>query len=150
MLILPFRRTATGAFEFAALRRSDDGRWQGVAGGGEDDESPAETARRELGEELDIDSSAPLFALRTVGQVPADVFEARSDWPDSLESLPEHTFAIDCTGQRLRLSDEHTAIEWDDADATAQRRSWPTNRFALEELCGLLADGGLDSLFVTP
>ena len=46
ILVIPFRRTAAG-LEFAVLRRSDADYWQFVAGGGEDDETPLQAARRE-------------------------------------------------------------------------------------------------------
>ena len=36
----PFRNSAGGGFEYAVFRRADEGYWQAIAGGGEDDESP--------------------------------------------------------------------------------------------------------------
>lgn len=47
VLVIPFRETPQGAL-FAVLKTEDGGYWQFVAGGGEDDDTPLEAARREL------------------------------------------------------------------------------------------------------
>jgi dATP pyrophosphohydrolase len=47
--VLPFRRR-NREIEFCVLRRQDNGSWQGAAGGADNDETPAEAARRELSE----------------------------------------------------------------------------------------------------
>ena len=39
VLVLLFRRTEDGGVEYGVLCRSDDGNWQGVAGGGEERET---------------------------------------------------------------------------------------------------------------
>ena len=44
ILVLPFRKNSNGEFEFAVFRRTDAGFWQGIAGGGEDNEIPEATA----------------------------------------------------------------------------------------------------------
>ena len=49
VLVYPYLQVAGGDLEYALLRRADLGWWQGVTGGGEDDETPFETARRETG-----------------------------------------------------------------------------------------------------
>ncbi len=53
VLVIPFRRTGTVP-EFAVLKRSDASYWQFVAGGGENDETPAQAATRETEEEIGI------------------------------------------------------------------------------------------------
>jgi hypothetical protein len=44
VFVFPYRR-AGDEFKYALLRRSDAGFWQGISGGGEDDETPLETFR---------------------------------------------------------------------------------------------------------
>ena len=141
ILVLPFRRRE-GRLELAIFRRADDGSWQGIAGGGEDDESPVQTARREAQEEAGIPTSAPLYRLRATGRIPVAGFgEHRRNWPRELVELPEHAFAVDCTEIDLKLSGEHTAVEWvDHARAQAQLR-WDSNKVAVRELHQRLTQG---------
>lgn len=53
ILVIPFRHTAAG-LEFAVLKRSDSDCWQFVAGGGDDGETPIQSAARETWEEVGI------------------------------------------------------------------------------------------------
>lgn len=69
VLILPYR-AAGDAFEFAVLARSDDGRWQGLAGGGEGSETPLEAARREALEEAGIPPDARFVELQAPAPSP--------------------------------------------------------------------------------
>ena len=45
VLVFPYRHVDHDQFEYALFKRSDAGFWQGVSGGGEDDETPLQTAR---------------------------------------------------------------------------------------------------------
>ena len=51
VLVNPYRKRSNGHFEYALMQRADDGTWQGIAGGGEDGETPFEAAIRETYEE---------------------------------------------------------------------------------------------------
>lgn len=51
VLIFPYTRAADGTLRYAVFRRANLGVWQGLAGGGEDGETPAQAARRETAEE---------------------------------------------------------------------------------------------------
>ena len=44
VLVLPFRHNQGGQLEYAVFRRRDEGYWQFIAGGGENNEKPIETA----------------------------------------------------------------------------------------------------------
>ena len=134
VLVLPFRRSGDGAVEFAVLRRRDLGLWQGVAGGGEDGETPGQAAVREAGEELGLDRRVPLYRLQTVASIPARVFAARHTWPKGTYVIPEYAFAADLTGLDVTLSKEHTAVRWLDARAAQAALRFDSNRTALEEL----------------
>ena len=81
VLVLLFRRTQSAGIEYAVFRRSDDCVWQGIAGGGEDDETALEAARREAHEEGGIPVSAPLYPLKMADHVPVSSFAARHEWP---------------------------------------------------------------------
>jgi dATP pyrophosphohydrolase len=145
ILVLPFR-LRDGRREYAIFRRTDDGSWQGIAGGGEDTETPVEAARREAAEEAGIPMSTPLYRLRATGRIPTVGFgEHRRHWPRDLLELPEHAFAVDCTGLELSLSAEHTAFEWVDLAQANERLRWPSNRVALGELHDRLSRGIMPS-----
>ncbi|MDP9310318.1 MAG: hypothetical protein M3R24_05410 [Chloroflexota bacterium] len=48
VLVFPYHQRSDGIYVFAVFRRADDPYWQGIAGGGEGDETPrqARNARR--------------------------------------------------------------------------------------------------------
>ena len=85
VLVFPWRRNDDGAFEYAIFKRSDDGNWQGLSGGGEDKEKPIVAARREANEEAGI----PTEANEEAGiPTDADYIEL-----DTVASIPAHIFA---------------------------------------------------------
>ncbi|GBF06479.1 hypothetical protein DAERI_090065 [Deinococcus aerius] len=141
VLVLPFRLLSRGQVEFALLRRRDAGYWQGVAGGGEDDETPEQTARREATEEAGISPSCPLVALQAVASIPAVIFPAHLHWPKDLLVVPEYAFGVDATGQELVLSGEHDAIRWCAESQARQLVKWDSNRTALWELARRIESG---------
>jgi dATP pyrophosphohydrolase len=134
VLVIPFRRCGDGRHEFAVLRRADGPMWQFVAGGGEDDEAPAEAARREAREEAGIPDGVPWLPLDSIATVPRSAFPGGTHWPDDVYVVPEHCFAVDVSGHDLRLSNEHDAIEWLDYEQARRRLTWQSNRNALWEL----------------
>jgi dATP pyrophosphohydrolase len=133
VLILPYRR-AGGSYEFAVLARADDGRWQGLAGGGEGSETPLEAARREAFEEAGIPRDARFVELQTTCSVPAHHFRDGSAWGGELYVIPEYSFGVDCTGRPLTLSPEHAELHWLTYDEAAARLTYDSNRTALWEL----------------
>lgn len=50
-ILVFLRRVINDEIEYLLLRRADSGVWQGIAGGGEDDEGPEDAATRETLEE---------------------------------------------------------------------------------------------------
>lgn len=140
ILVLPFRRGAEGPV-FAVFRRADgDGTlWQGLAGGGEDDETPEAAARREMGEEAGIDPALTLIPLPTATRIPTDGWKGRQPWADWLETIPEHAFGVEVAADfQVRLSDEHLEFRWLDAAAARALLTWEGNRAALAALGSLL------------
>ncbi len=133
ILVIPFRRGTTGD-EFAMLKRSDAGWWQFVAGGGEGEESPAQTAARETEEEIGIDADGRLMALDSKATVPKNGFAAAASWGPDVYVIPEHCFAVDVGGRVLALSSEHTELQWLPYEAATALLKWDSNRNALWEL----------------
>ncbi len=84
VLVYPYRRLANKEFEYVLLRRSDEGWWQGVAGGGEGNETPLEAAQRETYEETGISSGSPFLQLDTVIPVRVTEFSVSSIWGEDV------------------------------------------------------------------
>ena len=137
VLVIPFYRAAGEETRYCVLRRADAGFWQWVAGGGEDEESPVETAIRETIEETGIEG--PLYRLTSEARVPTSAFAAREQWPDDLYVIPEYHFAVEAPAPEARLSAEHTACEWLPYDAAFARLHWQSNQTALQELAERLS-----------
>jgi dihydroneopterin triphosphate diphosphatase len=133
VLVLPYRRTAD-SFEFAVLCRTDDACWQGIAGGGEGQETPLEAAKREAHEEAGIPLEARYTELETVCSVPSYLFRDGAAWGEALYVIPEYSFGVDCTGRQVALSDEHTELRWLPYGEARERLRYDSNRTALWEL----------------
>lgn len=134
ILVLPFRKNPKGNYEFAVFRRSDAGFWQGIAGGGEDSESPLKTAIREAFEEAGIPSNSKFYSLQFKGNVPVNAFAARKHWSKDLYVVPEYYFAVDCNGIEIVLSSEHTEFKWVSYYEALKLLKWDSNKTALWEL----------------
>ena len=133
VLVIPFRRTA-GRIEFAVLRRSDAGLWQFVAGGGEDDETPLQAAKRETSEEIGLSGAAKWIALDSKSTLPRSCFGAADTWDPALYVIPEHCFAVEMGHRHIQLSAEHTDYRWALYDEACRMLKWDSNRNALWEL----------------
>ncbi len=134
VLVLPWRKPARGPLEFAVFRRSDSDCWQGIAGGGEDDELPEDAARREAHEEAGIAPDSTFVHLDTISSIRVSGFANTHHWGPSRFVIPEHTFGVDASGQQIALSHEHLAHRWLHYDAAHELLTWDSNRTALWEL----------------
>jgi dATP pyrophosphohydrolase len=134
VLVLPYRSAADGDFEFALFQRADDGAWQGIAGGGEEGESPLDAARREAREEAGIPAASPFFPLDSVASVPVTCFRDSVLWGEHLYVIPEHAFGVDATDLELVLSGEHAQMCWLPCAQAELLLRYDSNRVALWEL----------------
>lgn len=133
ILAIPYRIDGAG-MTFAALRRADDGHWQGVAGGGEVGETPFQAAIRECTEEVGVGSPGRVLSLQTRGSVAVEHFAARADWPARIFVIPEYCFALNCTGEDVVLSREHTEFRWGTYESIKAILYWDSNKTALWEI----------------
>src|SRR5215467_1998950 len=113
---------------------SDSPYWQGIAGGGEDHETPLEAAKREAQEEAGIPAEARFIALESVCSVPVYLFRESALWGEARYVIPEYSFGVDCTGRHIVLSDEHLELQWLPFSAARERLTYDSNRTALWEL----------------
>jgi dATP pyrophosphohydrolase len=134
VLVLPYRREEDGGHAYALFQREDAGYWQGVAGGGEEGETPLQAASREVAEEAGLDSRAGLWALDSVATVPVVDVTGTFLWGPDVLVIPEYAFGVRCPSANLVLSDEHTAFLWFTFAEAVGKLKWDSNRTALWEL----------------
>jgi dATP pyrophosphohydrolase len=147
ILVIPFRISSSNLPLFGALRRADDGKWQGIAGGGEGDETPIEAARRESQEEAGLPGEIVLYRLQAEATVPKSCFKAAKHWDESIFVVPEYAFGVDCRDWAIKISSEHSEFVWGTYAKIAALYSWDSNKTALWELNERIKNGALpDSL----
>ncbi len=73
VLILPYHHIGKDV-DYAVFRRieSTGGYWQGIAGGGEEGETPLEAAKREAQEEAGIIGESVYLTLDSVSKIPVE------------------------------------------------------------------------------
>lgn len=130
----PYRETGDGQIVYAVLKRSDAGFWQGVAGGGEDGETPLEAARRETFEETGISPESKFLQLNTIEPIPVVAFRDSHLWGEELYVIPQYWFGVSTNTESLTLSDEHDELRWLNYKEAYKIVKFDGNRTALWEL----------------
>ena len=97
--VYPYRQMANGTFEYALLQRSDAGFWQGVSGGGEDEETPLAAAQRETFEETGIPADSVFLPLDTVEPIRVTVFGNSHLWGEDVYVVPQYCFGVQADGR---------------------------------------------------
>lgn len=134
VLVYPYRFIANGRVEYALFKRVDNGYWQAVAGGGEDQETPLEAARREAFEEAGLPTTAAFIQLDTVEPVPVSEFKERLLWSQDLYVIPQYCFGATCPGSTITLSEEHSQYRWVSYEQALRLIKYEGNKTALWEL----------------
>jgi dATP pyrophosphohydrolase len=112
VLVYPYRKSRDGQFEYALLKRADEGWWQGVAGGGEAQEGPLEAARRETYEETGIPPTSEFIPLDSVESIPVSGFRDSYLWGEDVYVIPQYAFGVASQNAQIRISPEHTEYRW--------------------------------------
>lgn len=133
ILVFPYRALSDNKILYAVFKCSDAGYWQAIAGGGEDDETPLDAARRESHEEAGIDPTNHFIKLDSISTVPA-VEVSGMIWGKDILVVPEHCFAVEVTDTTLAISDEHTEYQWLEYEEAREILHWDSNKNALWEL----------------
>jgi dATP pyrophosphohydrolase len=133
VLVLPFRRLKGSEPLYAIFRRADCRVWQGIAGGGQSNESPLESARREAFEEGGIPRSSSYFALDSLSTIPV-VNICGFKWGPDVLVIPEHSFGVRMNSPEITLSTEHSECRWVPYAAAYRLLEWNSNKNALWEL----------------
>ena len=134
VLVYPYIQVGDSEFEYALLKRSDMGIWHGVAGGGEDGETPMETARREMNEEAGIPVDTSFFQLDTVAPVPVKEFSYSHLWGKDTYVIPQYCFGVLVKDKKIVLSHEHTEYRWLKYQDAYDLLKYDDNKTALWEL----------------
>jgi len=134
VLVFPYREVGDGLFEYALLRRADAGYWHAVAGGGENDETPLEAAKRETHEETGIPADSPFLQLDTVMPVPVTAYADSHLWGDDTYAIPQYCFGVLVRDERLVISPEHTEYRWLTYEEAVARVQYDGSKVALWEL----------------
>jgi dATP pyrophosphohydrolase len=119
--------------EYLLLKRSDDGVWQGIAGGGEDSETPFTAARREMLEETGAIPKGSFVKLDTMSYMEKTLFSDNEKWDKEIYVIPMYYFACEFQGE-IRLSNEHTDYGWYNYEDAMEKLFWHDNKTALWEL----------------
>jgi dATP pyrophosphohydrolase len=133
VLVFPYRKVG-GVYEFALFKRADGAYWQGVAGGGIDEETPIEAAARETVEETGVLAGPVLLQLDTVSSIPVTCFEESHLWGATTYVIPQHSFGARLGGGKIRLSPEHSEFGWFTFEQAMGKLKYEGDRTALWEL----------------
>lgn len=139
VLVIPYKVIDKTA-KYCVLHRADMDQWQFIAGGGEDNETPLEAAKRETLEEGGVKANN-LIELKSLSYIPAEVIseKCRMHWNKDTYVIPEYTFAFECEDE-IKLSREHVECAWLTYNEAIQKLKWDSNKTALYELnCRLCA-----------
>jgi dATP pyrophosphohydrolase len=142
--VLIFRRIGA-APEFALFRRADDGTWQVVAGGVEDDERPLDAARRETREESGLRADGPLVKLDMESGVEKTCFAAADAWPADLYIVRKLYYALEVGDDAVARSAEHDETRWLPYQEAHRTLRYDDDRTALWELNARLARNDLSA-----
>ncbi len=133
ILAIPYKITNNTPL-YCIFHRADLRQWQFIAGGGENEETPLEAAKREAFEESGV-KSGNWKKLKSLSYLPATVIHEkhRKNWDADTYVIPEYTFGFECT-ENVSLSSEHTEYIWTTYEEAVKKLKWDSNRTALYEL----------------
>ncbi|MDJ1476102.1 NUDIX pyrophosphatase [Bacillus sp. LS15-K4] len=133
VLIFPYIITED-SIQYAIFNRSDDGYWQGIAGGGEDGETPIESAKRESFEEAGILREYPYIKLDSVSSLPVEDVVGKFLWGEDVYVIKEFSFGVKVPTKNISLSKEHSNYKWLSFEEAVMLLKWDSNKTALWEL----------------
>ncbi len=142
VLVYPYRKIQDDRFEYTLLKRSDWGYWQAIAGGGENNETALESAKREAYEEAGIPVNSDFLQLDTVEPIRVTEFTDSHLWGDDVYVIPQYCFGVLVNDSRIVLSREHTEYIWLAYDQAYHLIKYEGNKTALWELDKRLRGGG--------
>jgi dATP pyrophosphohydrolase len=113
-------------------QRSDNGAWQAISGGGEDNESTLEAAKRELKEETYL-IGCDWQQLDSMCMLPKVYYAGHESWANHQFVVPEYSFSVRVSAEP-QLSNEHTKFRWCSFQEASEYLKYDSNKIALWEL----------------
>ncbi|KXI48543.1 MULTISPECIES: NUDIX hydrolase [Bacillus cereus group] len=133
VLIFPYIIT-NNSIQYAIFKQSDYGYWQGIAGGGEDGETPIESAKREAFEEAGIIRECPYVKLDSVSSFPVEDVVGGFFGGEDVYVIKEFSFGVKVPIKSIELSREHFNYKWLCFEEAVKLLKWDSNKTALWEL----------------
>lgn len=133
ILIIPFVISENKKLEIAVFKRSDEGYWQFIAGGGENDETVLGAAQREAYEEAGIARNSKYFKLDSMAMIPKRYFHDHKSKTD-LYVVPEYCFGVLIGDKVLIGLREHSEYSWVSYEKAMNCLRYDSNKTALWEL----------------
>ena len=133
ILAVPYR-FIENELHFCVFHRADSDIWQFIAGGGENNEKPADAALREIKEEAGV-TAEKLTELKSVAFVPAEIVTEtmRAHWDKNIFVIPEYSFAFECNADPT-ISREHSEYKWLPYNDARKLLKWESNKVAMYEI----------------
>lgn len=144
ILIFPFIKEK-GAYYYAIFKRKDLKIWQGIAGGGENKETPDEAVKREGYEEAGIDKNSRYIKLSSLTAIPAVNIHGLK-WGREIIMIPEFAYGVEMPSREVKISNEHTEYSWLKRDDAIKKLRYDSNKSALWELDYRLKSGSLNGI----
>lgn len=145
ILAFPYKKNENGEYIYGVFcRTGKKERWQGIAGGVEENETYLEACKREANEEAGISYDAPVVELNSISTMPVVNVTKEFIWGEETYLIYEHCFGIDATNEDIKLSHEHTKMQWLTFDEAKKLLTWDSNRNALWELNWKLTNNKLN------
>jgi dATP pyrophosphohydrolase len=142
VLVFPYRISESGKREYALFKRSDSNIWQGIAGGGEANETPAYAAIRESREEAGISRDLDYLRLDSIAHIPVTDVAGEFYWGKECYVIPEYSFGVRISKTKFVISSEHTEYKWVSILEALEMLKWESNKTAIWELDKRLGNGG--------
>lgn len=133
ILAIPYRMNDNTPI-YCVFHRADFDQWQFIAGGGEDDETPMQAAKREVFEEGGV-AADNIIQLNSICSIPTDIYPEiyKYNWSKNTYVVPEYSFGFECKDE-IKLSDEHSECVWLTYEEAKEKLKWDSNKTALYEL----------------
>ena len=132
VIVLPYT-IQNGELMVLIGKRADNDYWQTISGGGENDETPIEAAKRELVEETSLEGK-DWFQLDSMCMLPKKYYLGHESWGKEIFVIPEYAFIAKCSKNET-ISDEHSELKWCSVSETESLLKYDSNKIALWETC---------------
>lgn len=120
---------------YAIFYRNSHPIWQFVSGGGEDNETPIQTAIREIKEETSlVIEKEKIKQLDSKTTIPVLNITKEYTWGTNVYVIPEYSFSVEIKEDNIKLSNEHKEYKWVDYDEAMEKLKYDSNKTALWEL----------------